>query len=345
MRSSRILRMVSLIGCGIVCVNLGSVSAQPVPVKQVQKNLKKVTKQVEKGTRQATKQVKTIAKAAVTNLPTPEWNKLQSAYEYPSEGAQIEEFPKPHPSAMMLKIRFMGANNKPVEGVFLRPKAEGTYPCALLLHGLTNNKEIAIKMFGDKLLAHNIAILALDAPEHGAQRNPHKNMWSQKLVAYAVREGDRNYRKALDWLTQRSDVDASRIGLIGYSMGSIMGSILGAVDDRVSAFALCVGGDPLRILARVTPVAQRESLTYASPSLYIEHITPRPIVFFNGTQDVVISQPAAKLLHNAAKDPKQVVWYNGGHDIPAKILKQAADWMATKLAADQSTGGAEAPPK
>jgi uncharacterized protein len=334
----------SLICGGIVVSGFGSVLSQPAPVKQVQKDLKKVKNQIVRGSKQAAKQAKTVAEAAVTNLPTPEWNKLRAAYDYPSNAPQIEEFPKPHPNAMMLKLRFTGVDNKPVEGVFLRPKAEGTYPCALLLHGLTNNKETAVKMFGDKLLAHNIAILALDAPEHGVQSTPNKRMWSRKLVAYAVREGNRNYRRALDWLTERNDVDASRIGLIGYSMGSIMGSILGAVDDRISAFVFCVGGDPLRVLARVTPVAQREALLYASPSLYIQHITPRPIVFFNGKQDVVIVRPAASLLHNAAKDPKQVVWYNGGHDIPAGILKQAVDWLATKLASDQSAGGEETPP-
>jgi dienelactone hydrolase len=338
---------------GLLLSASGSAFSQPAPVKKAQKVIKKVTNRVVRGTKQTTQQVKRVAakagkeakihaEAVVTNLPTPEWTKLQAAYDYPAGTPQVEEFPKAHPNAMMVKIKFTGVNNKPAEGIFLRPKAEGTYPCALLLHGLTNNKEIIIKMFGDMLLARNFAVLALDAPHHGAERRPNQQYWSRRLVSTTVREGDRNYRRALDWLTERPDIDSSRIGLIGYSMGSIMGSILGAVDDRISAFALCVGGDPLRFLARTTPVARREAMLYASPSLYIEHITPRPVVFFNGTRDAVIPQPAAKLLHGAAKDPKQVVWYNGTHDVPKAILKRAVDWLAEKVGSDQPA--AEAAP-
>ncbi len=39
--------------------------------------------------------------------------------------------------------------------------------------------------------------------------------------------------KALDWLTTRADVDPSRIGTIGMSMGSTMAWWLAALDERV----------------------------------------------------------------------------------------------------------------
>jgi uncharacterized protein len=327
---------------------------QPAPVKKVQQGVKKVTKKVVGRTKKAVntikrsgntvgKQAKVIAEAAVTNLPTMEWTKLQSAYDYTPNTPAIEEFPKADPNAYKIKIKFIGFNNKPVEGFFLRPKAEGVYPCVLALHGLTQDKEAAISMFGNRLLARNCAVLALDAPEHGAQRNPNKRMWSRNVLKVAIRQGNRNIRRALDWLTERKDVDIARIGLVGNSMGSIMGSILGAVDDRISVFAFCVGGDPIRPVARLLPVAERESALYVSPSLYVEHITPRPVIFFNGKKDVVIVPPAAMMLHNAAKDPKEVVWYDGGHDVPKAILDRATEWVAAKLDASQQTEGEDQP--
>jgi len=39
--------------------------------------------------------------------------------------------------------------------------------------------------------------------------------------------------RALDWLAQRPDVDTSRIGTVGMSMGSTMAWYLGALDERI----------------------------------------------------------------------------------------------------------------
>ena len=41
--------------------------------------------------------------------------------------------------------------------------------------------------------------------------------------------------RAVDWLASRQDVDASRIGTIGMSMGSTMAWWLAALDDRIKA--------------------------------------------------------------------------------------------------------------
>ena len=304
----------------------------------VTKTAQKVVKATKKAVKRATTKTKALAnsasasvKSTLANIPSPGWEKLQKAYAYNNAPPQVKETPKENANALEIRLSFAGANGKPVSGTFMRPKADGVYPVALVLHGLTNNKEIAIAMFGKSLVAKGVAILALDAPEHGAQRKAGKNMWTKQVLVTAVHEGTRNYRKALDYLATRQDVDSSRIGLIGYSMGSIMGSILGGVDTRVTAFSLCVGGDPVLPLAKATLAKQRDSVYSACPSLYISHIAGRPILMQNGKTDVIVVAPAAYLLHNEAKAPKEIVWFNGGHDMNAAVKAKAVDWLVAKL--------------
>ena len=120
---------------------------------------------------------------ALKMAATPSWDKLKAAYDYQAGPPDdIKEEPADTDSAMVLKLTFTGCNGKPVEGVFMRPKAEGNYPVALVPHGLTNNKEIAVKMFGNALVAKGIAILALDAPGHGHNEPPNKSYWNKQVI-------------------------------------------------------------------------------------------------------------------------------------------------------------------
>lgn len=319
------------------------------PVQQVQKSVHtaekkavKLVKTARRSTRKAGRKVTaTAGRAARVATATankvfanPAWETLRSAYDYDGAAPEVKEEAVADANAMILKISFTGPNGQPVEGLFLRPKEDGVYPCALLPHGLSNNKEIAIKMFGNALVAKGIAVLALDAPGHGTGQSPNKNYWNQDVITLAVHEGNRNYRRALDYLATRIDIDQQHIGLLGYSLGSIMGSILGAVDERVTAFSFCVGGDPFLPVAKTTVDDKaRRAILQVCPSLFIGHLKGRPIIMFNGLTDVVVVPPAAKLLQIAAPEPKQIVWYNGGHDVPQEIRTRAVNWLANQLAA------------
>lgn len=289
-------------------------------------------KTVRKVTAAAGRAARVTAATAHKMFAAPGWETLRAAYDYDASAPDVKETSVANDKMMVVKLAFTGPGGKPVSGVFLRPKAEGTYPCALVAHGLTQNKEAAVDMFGKALVAKGIAVLALDAPEHGAGQSANKRYWTEHVITIAVHEGDRNYRRALDYLTTRPDVDMQQIGMLGYSMGAIMSSILGAVDDRITAFALIVGGDPFLPIAKATPDDKtRAAILQVSPSLFIGHIQSHPISMYNGLTDVVVVPPAAKLLQAAAPQPKQVIWYNGGHNTPQATRTQAVEWLAKQL--------------
>lgn len=271
----------------------------------------------------------------------PPWNRLQAAYRYDAQKAiEVTETPVPSSDSFKLDLQLVGPSGQKVPGVFLRPKAEGVYPCVLLLHGLTSNKETMVTVFGQPLLKKGFAILALDAPYHGARRATGRvTAQAPELFYQTVHEGIRDYRRALDYLFARKDIDKKRIGMLGYSMGSIMGSMLGGVDSRIHAFVFCVGGDPiLARLATAEPELKERGYTI-SPSLYVSHIAPRPLLMLNGKQDTTINETATRLLYDAAGQPKQLEWYESGHILPPPAATKGVVWLEEKLkpAAERET--------
>lgn len=275
------------------------------------------------------------AAPALTALPAPPaWDKLKAAYDYkpaPKSPAPVVEA-RDAADYLLQHVSLTGADGKTIPGLFLRPKADGKYPVALLLHGLGSDKETMLRAFGRPLAARGIACLALDAREHG-ERKPTGQTAAPDAMRFAtvMRATIGDYRLALDWLKTRADVDSRRIGLLGYSMGAMMGSILGGVDDRVKAAVLEVGGDPIRPYLRAAPQAARDAVEFVSTSNYVGHIAPRPVLMINARADQTMKEDAAKRLQDAAREPKQIIWAEGGHILAPADAQKGTAWLAEKL--------------
>jgi dienelactone hydrolase len=58
-------------------------------------------------------------------------------------------------------------------------------------------------------------------------------------------------RRLIDWAEDRPEIDAYRIGLIGFSHGAMLAPVLAAQEPRISATVLVMGGaDPHEVIAR-----------------------------------------------------------------------------------------------
>jgi uncharacterized protein len=268
------------------------------------------------------------------NADPPSFETLAKTYQYDSKKPLDAKEEAQKDSAWHLT--FAGTDGKPVPGVFMRPKASGKYPVVLLLHGLTSNKETMAASFGTELVKRGFAVLALDAPFHGERKPKNDDAATaqrefQTRFVTTFQVGIKDWRRGLDYLATRPDVDTKRIGLIGYSMGSMMGSILAATDSRVKASAFCVGGDPILGMAANLPPAAKSAVYPIAPSLFVGHIAPRPTLFINGKQDNVVNEAAAKRFYDAAQKPKEIIWADAGHILPPKDAGKAVDWIEKTL--------------
>lgn len=278
----------------------------------------------------------TLAQKAQAQKPIPEalpdWNTLKAAYDYDSKKTPVfktEE--KPNEKAYVLHVEFTGPSGEKVTGLYARPKKEGVYPCVLMLHGWTSKKEDMSLWIGPTLVEEGLSYLALDAPRHGERKKANENVAFQKAWYTINIEGIRDYRLAINWLATRKEVDSRHLGLLGYSMGAMMGAIFTGIDDRIQAAVLCVGGDIIHNSASGLPEANRAAAYTISPSLYISHISPRPVLMLNGKQDNTVKEAASSMLYAAAKEPKEQELFDSGHILPKEALDKGVKWLGLKL--------------
>jgi uncharacterized protein len=266
------------------------------------------------------------------------WDKLKAAHDYqkPADFA-VTEKPLDDTDFLRLHLTFKNAKGQSVTGLFVRPKADGVYPVALVLHGLRSSKEEMFQYVGRDLVKRGIACLLLDAELHGERREPGTQPGAGPIFLQILKTTVGDYRLVLDYLTTRKDIDPKRIGLLGYSMGAMTGGILAGVEERVSASALCVGGDLIQPLLAQMPESFRPVAEAVAPANYVGHISPRPVLFINAKDDRMISTEAAERLQKAAKEPKTVLTVEGGHIIPLADLQKTFDWLAEKVKATATT--------
>jgi cephalosporin-C deacetylase-like acetyl esterase len=297
-----------------------------------------------------------LALLAIQSTP-PSWDTLKNAYNYPQIKTPVPFVNGAEPGS--ITFTFTGAPGDSVQGVLVEPTSGTHFPVVILLHGLGGNKEFMEEAFGEQLIAHGIAYAAIDVPGHGQRATSADRQIFQKigqafmanksgdlLVAMRAMDGDGKIsaflgratiagvmddRSLLDILKQRHELDYNKVGIIGDSLGSIMGSIFAAVDTRVKFCALEVGGDPVLPTVDALGPELRDKAYETSCSLFAAHISV-PVFMLNGTKDNIMPKSATDRLYNAIPSADRTIkWYDSSHFMVKSANDDAANWVSDKL--------------
>ncbi len=266
-------------------------------------------------------------------------------------------------SYICYKVVYRSARDQRVPAFLVLPKnrPEGQkLPCVILMHGLGGDKTM-FKMLWPMLTNAGYALFAIDAQYHG-ERKPKEPLPFFGIYPYYSRDAliqtVIDLRRALDYLETRPEIDPKRIGYIGASMGGILGAIFAGVDERVQAPVLLVAGGNWKILMEKSVLSvfrqNRSSkeieealraMEVVDPVLWVGRISPRPVLMINGDADDVVPVDSNKALHEAAREPKKIIWYKGGHVPPPaempNVLNAITSWLNEHLksrASSQSVG-------
>ncbi|HEV8217314.1 MAG TPA: alpha/beta fold hydrolase [Gemmatimonadaceae bacterium] len=208
------------------------------------------------------------------------------------------------------------------------PRSGVPMPGVLLLHGFSSRKERMADTIGRALAQRGVAALSVDLPLHGAREEGIEGLSLRNPLALvqkwtlAVREAN----AAIEYLRNRSDVDPTRIGIGGYSLGAYLGIIVASRNNHVDALALAAGGD----LPANTPFSAIVR-SIADPARAARAFAGRPLLMVNGRYDRTIRPEQARALFEAAGEPKELVWYDGGHWPPQVAIEQVAEWLVLRL--------------
>ena len=228
-----------------------------------------------------------------------------------------------------------------------------TQPVAIFICGLDTTKELWFLRVRDEFRNRGIACLFIDTPGIGEavrMRNMPTRFDYEKPVAAAI-----------DWLCSRSEVDPSKIALVGSSLGGYYVTRAAAYEPRVAA---AVAWGVIYDYAEVWRWRRRSGASVAAPGFQLMFITgtdsveaaelaienfhtrdcgPRvkcPFLIMHGAEDKQVPAGAAEAMHQSiGSEDKQLLIFegkNGGaahcqfdNHLPA--LLACADWLASRL--------------
>jgi dipeptidyl aminopeptidase/acylaminoacyl peptidase len=241
----------------------------------------------------------------------------------------------PPTEARTFRVTYKGAENATVPALLTLPgngrgKAK-KHPAVVLIHGLSSRKEDTI-LLSVAFARRGYATLSIDLPVHGERRLGDGRTISDLSLAETRRVGAgsvADLRRGVDYLATRSDIDPSRIGCVGISLGGIFGGVFASVEKRIKSVALwSAGGDWGTLLTESRhPFAVKrrekgslppdetigETLRDVDPLTHISKLAPRPLLLLAGTEDYVVPNYCTDVLFDAAGEPKKRVRYPGGH--------------------------------
>ena len=147
-------------------------------------------------------------------------------------------------------------------------------------------------------------------------------------------------RRAVDILEERPEVDPDRLAYFGVSWGGSMGGLLAGVEDRLKAYVLAVGDgglvehtadpgpDGLNIHFSERWAAQ---MWPTEPLHFVGRAAPAALLFQNGLLDGYVLPHDAQRFQTAASEPKTILWYQAGHNLPWSFVQDAAEWLQPYL--------------
>jgi formylglycine-generating enzyme required for sulfatase activity len=139
--------------------------------------------------------------------------------------------------------------------------------------------------------------------------------WRDHVVMWV-----KDYRRTLDYLSTRGDIDSTKFAYFGFSWGGYMGGIIPAVERRLKASMLYVAG-----------LSMERARPEVDPLNYLPRVKS-PVLMLNGKYDFFFpsetaQKPFFEFLGTPAADKKWIL-YEGGHDVPrTDLIKESLAWL------------------
>jgi dienelactone hydrolase len=146
-------------------------------------------------------------------------------------------------------------------------------------------------------------------------------------------------RRAVDVLRSLPQVDPTRIGLVGWSLGARVAAATAGAEPRLRAVVLMSGGSlPVSAYAAQAPAALRaqvrRSLTQIDPLRWLARARPGEVMLQDGRRVEIVPRAALVALQKAAPRGSIVRWYPAGHDLNAQVYRDQLAFLAKRLPID-----------
>ncbi|MBM4441727.1 MAG: alpha/beta fold hydrolase [Candidatus Rokubacteria bacterium] len=261
-----------------------------------------------------------------------------------------------HANVEVVEVPYDGAT---LPALFMKaPGVTGRAPTIVVFDGMDNCKEMSVLFAGLEFAARGWHTLAIDGPGQGE---------SLRLRGLAARH---DYEvpgaAAYEWVAARGDVDASRVGVMGYSFGGYYAARIAALEPRYRAgvaFAALhwdLAGWQREITRRqdadpkttaqstfhfrwVMGCADAEAAIAKAETFSLVDVAPKiamPFLIVHAEDDRVVPVASAHKLHAAIRSPKKHLkiftaadgsTYHAQADNRQAGIDYIADWIGGTL--------------
>lgn len=250
----------------------------------------------------------------------------------------------------MEEITFDSINDERVTASLMTPKGgKKPYPVIIFMHGIGMKRDVP-EQAAPVIMGTGYAVFSISAKYTNDRKKSGKELSSMgagTIVEFrnAIVQTVVDYRRGIDYLETRTEIDTKRMGILGLSLGSVMGNTLFAVEPRIRLAAFMVGGGNFEVMAEKSVffgpnfaslglgMTKEQILTVLAPVdpfNFSKYSKGRPKLMINGRQDEIVPPKSSAVMYDALLEPKHIVWYDGGH-VPSmntimRLVRKVLDW-------------------
>ncbi|HUG98652.1 MAG TPA: alpha/beta hydrolase family protein [Gammaproteobacteria bacterium] len=255
-------------------------------------------------------------------------------------------------------VRLRSDSGLRLEARVLRPEGQhDPLPIIVLLAGHRTGQD-AVDLIGHP---GDIATVAIDYPYHGSTdvRSSASFFRSIRDIQRALLDTPPAASLVLDWLETEPWADTGRVELVGVSFGAPFVAVAGALDERFRRVWFIHGGAGNRgwiehNLGERIPQGWLRPLVASLVHLlvygnsfdtedWVARIAPRPVVIIGARDDEQLPEYKVEKLYAAAREPKELLWTEGGHVDPRRADLVRALLEIVRERVDRRQAGAAVP--
>jgi dienelactone hydrolase len=276
--------------------------------------------------------------------------------------AQTEKKPSGDSPIQRDKLLLAGWDpDEPVPAYLYYKKGNRAMPVVIFLHGMGGSKEQYPEHMRE-WAGKGLFVVAIDAHLHGERKVPGIFPQGKSLGGLgtdyaiwvhqsAISHTARDVSRIIDALSARSDVDLSRIGVAGVSMGSSTCMVLAWKEPRISVVVGMIGAVDFWSDVTKTPAGRDQDARRDALSLRVRQlvdsidplqrkaaIAPKALLLANGSKDAIDIESIKKFVKDLRpsyeaypgrlallEEPKV------GHAVTKQMWSEATRWLVFHL--------------
>lgn len=269
----------------------------------------------------------------------------------------------PEPGVIAERVTYGTAYGMRIPAILYRPASvHGRIPGIVVVNGHGADKSSWYSWYTGVMYARaGAAVLTYDPIGEGERNDEHKDGTGEHDTVIDVagvpqRMGGLMVTDAMQgvsYLQSRAEVDPQRIAVLGFSMGSFISVLTGAVDDRIHALLLTGGGDldgpggywdaSHMVMCQSGPWKALSFLGDRAAVIYTLNARRGATFVMNGTADTVVAIPEhgpaffddlrkrVIAMNGSPQNVLETYFDPGASHRPAWVTRVAAAWLGSQL--------------